>query len=129
MPGGCATYLSAQGGVKDTYMDPQYIPDGDYTVTQINQGSQESNVCEAWTIILRDVFSIYEGFRVNREADIQGQRIDMEVCRIENHRRLNFLALVLKRYSYSNPDQALENAETQLKAHLESLGNTQECRL
>ncbi|KAG5743482.1 hypothetical protein H9Q72_013357 [Fusarium xylarioides] len=126
---GCAPYLPAREDVKNTYMDPQYIPDGDYTIVQIKQGSLESNVCEAWTPILRDVFSIYEGFRVNHEADIQGQKIDMEVYRMKNHLRLNFFALVLKRYSYLNSDQALENAETQLKGHLESLGNTQEGRL
>ncbi|KAF5603141.1 uncharacterized protein FSUBG_7364 [Fusarium subglutinans] len=129
MAGGRPPYVPAQEDVKDTYMDPQYIPCGDYTVAQINPGSLESNVCEAWTLILKDVFSIYQGFMVNHDADVQGQKIDMEVCHLKNHRRLNFLALVLKRYSSSNSDQAMADAETQLKGHLESLGHTQEGRL
>ncbi|KAF5717107.1 hypothetical protein FMUND_5925 [Fusarium mundagurra] len=103
-------YLPAQEDVKDTYMDPQYIPHGDYTIAQIDQGSLESNVCEAWTLILRDIFSMYDGFSINHEADIQGRRVDME----------------LKRYSYPNSDQALEDAETQLKGYLASLSNTRE---
>lgn len=110
-------------------MDPQYIPGGDFTIAQINEGSLEFQVSEAWTLILRDAFSIYEGFRVDYEADIHGRRIDMEVCHMNNHRMLNFLGLVLKRYAYLNSTHALEDAETELKKHLESLGNTQEGRL
>lgn len=107
-------------------MDPQYIPAGQYAITQINQGSLESNVRQAWSLILGDVFSMYEGFVVNHEADIRGRRLDIEVCRVNNNHRLNFLVLELKRYSYSNSDQALEDAETQLKGYLGSLGHTQE---
>ncbi|KLP07601.1 uncharacterized protein LW94_8469 [Fusarium fujikuroi] len=98
MPGQCPPCLPARENVKDTCMDPQYIPGGDYTIAQINEGSLEFQVSEAWTLILRDAFSIYEGFRVDYEADIHGRRIDMEVCHMNNHRMLNFLGLVLKRW-------------------------------
>ncbi|KAF4499683.1 hypothetical protein FAGAP_4134 [Fusarium agapanthi] len=125
MPRGRPRYLPAQEDVENTYMDSQYIPDGDYTVSQISQGDLESNVREAWTFILGDVFSFYEGFRINHEADIAGGRIDMEVCRMSNHRRLNFLVLELKRYSYPNSDTALRAAETQLRDYLRSLGSTE----
>ncbi|KAF5563911.1 hypothetical protein FPHYL_4938 [Fusarium phyllophilum] len=110
MPRGRPPYLPAQENVENTYMDPQYIPAGAYNIAQINQGSLESNVRQAWSLILGDVFSMYEGFSIDHEADIQGRRVDME----------------LKRYSYSNSDQALEYAEDQLKGYLGSLSNTRE---
>lgn len=106
-------------------MDPQYIPDGDYTIAQINRGSLESDVRDAWSVILLDVFSVYEGFRINHEADIAGGRVDIEVCRLSNHHRLNFLVLELKRYSYPNSDTALHAAEIQLRNYLRSLGSTE----
>ncbi|SCV49018.1 uncharacterized protein FFB14_10663 [Fusarium fujikuroi] len=111
MPGQCPPYLPAQENVKNTCMDPQYIPGGSYTIAHFNGGSLESHVSEAWALILRDVFSIYKGSRIDDKANIQGRRIDMKVCRMSSHCRLNFLALVLKRYSSPNSDQALENAE------------------
>ncbi|PNP84135.1 hypothetical protein FNYG_02823 [Fusarium nygamai] len=69
---------------------------------------------------------MYEGFSIDHEADIQGRRVDMEICRINNNYKLNFLVLELQRYSYSNSDQALEDGETQLKGYLGSLSNTRE---
>ncbi|SCN64575.1 uncharacterized protein FFB20_00792 [Fusarium fujikuroi] len=116
MPGQCPPCLPARENVKETCMDPQYIPGGDYTIAQINEGSLEFQVSEAWTLILRDAFSIYEGFRVDYEADIHGRRIDMEVCHMNNHRMLNFLGLVLKRYAYLNSTHPLDDAETELKS-------------
>ncbi|KAF4958085.1 hypothetical protein FGADI_2643 [Fusarium gaditjirri] len=125
MPRGRPPYLPAQENVEDTYMDPQYIPDGDYTISQISQGGLESHVREAWSYILGDVFSFYEGFRINHEADIAGGRIDIEVSRMSNHHRLNFLVLELKAYSYPNSDRALRAAETQLRNYIVSLGSTE----
>jgi hypothetical protein len=52
----------------------------------------------------------------------------MEVFRMKNHPSLNFLAFVLERNSSSSLDRALEDAETQLKKQLESLGNTRNGR-
>ncbi|KAF5635861.1 hypothetical protein F52700_5173 [Fusarium sp. NRRL 52700] len=128
MSSGDPPFLPAQENIKDTYMDPQYIPAGDYTVALINQGS-ESHVCEAWTIILKDVFSVYDGFVVDHEVDKQDRRVDMEVGRVVNNRMTNFLALVLKQSSYSSSTKALEDAKTKLKGHLQSLGNTREGKL
>ncbi|KAF4436890.1 Cytochrome b5 [Fusarium austroafricanum] len=129
MPRGRPPYLPAQEDVQNTYMDPGYIPDGDYSVAQITRNSRETHVREAWLVMLADVFHIYDGFRINHETDIRTGRIDMAVARLENHTRLNFLILELKRSSYANSDEALLNAENQLMGYMTSVGHTESDKL
>ncbi|KAF4334216.1 hypothetical protein FBEOM_11958 [Fusarium beomiforme] len=126
MPRGHPPYPPAQENVENTYMDQQYLPQGDYLVSQITQSPLEVDVREAWSIIFGEIFCSYEGFSIRHEANLQGGRSDMEVSRIINRHRLNFLVLELKRSSYLNSTRALRDAETQLKGYLDSLGNTQD---
>lgn len=110
-------------------MDPAYIPVGDYYVSRITHDSLESDVREAWSAILSDVFSYYDGFSISHEANIQNQRIDMKVSRLANRSLMNFLVLELKRSSYANSKDALRDAEDQLLGYLASLGGTDRGKL
>ncbi|KAF9774418.1 hypothetical protein IL306_007589 [Fusarium sp. DS 682] len=129
MPRGRPPYLPAQENVENTYLDPQYRPQGDYLVSQVTHDSSEADVREVWDYILREVFTADEFFSIRHEGPVQGGRTDIQVSRIMNRQRLNFLVLELKRPSFANGAEALSGAEEQLLRYINSLGHTKKNKM
>lgn len=104
------------------YLDGDLTEVGSYQIDRITCDSTESEVRDIWSTILGTVFTTNENYILSHEAYVEGGRIDIRVSRLVNRRTKPFLILELKRSSYSNSTEALQDAETQLVGYLNSLG-------
>ncbi|KAM5376359.1 hypothetical protein ACJZ2D_005581 [Fusarium nematophilum] len=110
-------------------MDENYIASGSYFINQITHDSLESVVWHSWIPILGSLFTVFEGYGVSGDANIEAQRVDMKVSCLVNRDPKTFLGLQLRRPSYSNSPDALRAAEAELMGYLEALPDTDEEKL